>query len=164
MLNLKFTKSDSGCLIAYTRADGSSTWDKTHNFFVEHDLTHLAVESVFGFNSAFFGLIEAGRTIQSFEEKSPDDRRHTQLPDQAYLTEIIVGHLDNLRRMPAPGEYPLNDEILRAADEVSLNIPVDWKQKLAISVKIAENLIAEWCELPINQSLEKTFPLPDSRP
>ena len=164
MLNLKFTKSGSECLIAYTRADGSATWDKTHNFFVDHDLTHLAVESIFGFNSAFFGLIEAGRTIQSFEEKSPNDHRHPQFPEQAYLTEIVVGHLDNLRRMPDPDEYPLKDEILRATEEASLNLPSGWEQKLAMCVKTAENLIAEWCELTTNQSLEKTFPLPDSRP
>jgi hypothetical protein len=70
MLNLKFTKSGSECLIAYTRADGSATWDKTHNFFVEHDLTHLAVESIFGFNSAFFGLIEAAELSKALKTRA----------------------------------------------------------------------------------------------
>jgi hypothetical protein len=66
--------------------------------------------------------------------------------------------------MPDPDEYPLKDVILRAAEEASLNLPSGWEQKLAMCVKTAENLIAEWCELATNQSLEKTFPLPDSRP
>jgi len=38
------------------RADGSRTWARMHPFFPLHDLTHLAVESVMGFDQAFFGL------------------------------------------------------------------------------------------------------------
>lgn len=59
------------------RADGTRTRGKLHPFFPVHDLTHAAVESVLGFNEAFFGLVAAGR-----------------LPMEARWAEGIVGVLD----------------------------------------------------------------------
>ncbi len=58
---------DGPATLACVRADGSRTWGKEHPFFPVHDLTHCAVESVLGFDQAFFGLIARGWDIDHFK-------------------------------------------------------------------------------------------------
>ena len=81
---------DGPATLACVRTDGSRTWSKVHPFFPEHDLTHLAVESVLGFTQAFFGLIAAGWNIDDFSQREMARR----IPAEAVLAEHIVGLLD----------------------------------------------------------------------
>jgi hypothetical protein len=84
---------DGRSTMACVRKDGSRTWARVHPFFPVHDLTHCAVESVFGFREAFFGLVESGWEIDRFER--PEGRRG--LPSEALWAECIVGLLDRDR-------------------------------------------------------------------
>ena len=65
-------KTDGGAALSCTRTDGSVTWQpqngKLGAFFPLHDLTHFAVESVLGFESAFYGLVSKGWDISRFEQ------------------------------------------------------------------------------------------------
>jgi hypothetical protein len=91
---------DGPANLACARADGSRTWAKEHPFFPVHDLTHCAVESVFGFTEAFFGLVAAGRSI--------DATATAALPIEAHWAERIVGLLDMERGTGRPlsaGEF-----------------------------------------------------------
>ncbi|MEI7577375.1 MAG: hypothetical protein WCK51_10810 [Armatimonadota bacterium] len=164
MLQLEFRKNETGAMLVYTRPDGTSTWSKSGEFFVLHDLVHLAVESAFGFKEAFFGLIAQGRTILSFEDKVPGSHEHQQLPDEAYLAELIVGHLDNMRHSPEPHDYPLDNQIRRSASEANLALSEGYERKLHTAVIVMSDLHQEWRSLPVGQALKKSFPLPIAVP
>lgn len=72
------------------RADGTRTWGKVHAFLPVHDLTHRAVESVFAFKEAFFGLVASGWDIDDFSAPGASKR----FPLEARWAESIVGLLD----------------------------------------------------------------------
>jgi hypothetical protein len=76
--------------LACVRDDGSRSWAKLHPFFPVHDLTHCAVESVFGFTEAFFGLVASGREIDAFQQAGAAG----WLPPEAMWAECMVGLFD----------------------------------------------------------------------
>src|SRR5437867_199604 len=95
---------DGPATLACVRADGTRTWGKEHPFFPVHDITHCAVESVLGFDQAFFGLIAAGWSIDDFEKP----RATRTMPFQALVAEHVVGVFDRERALPEPltaGEF-----------------------------------------------------------
>jgi len=59
-------------------------------FFPRHDLTHFAVETVLGYQHAFFGMIADGWDISDFGPPWAKGR----LPDDMDPAELIVGFLD----------------------------------------------------------------------
>lgn len=78
-----------------TRADGSTTWAEIQKGFgAEHDLTHYAIETVLGYQHAFYGLLEQGHNIQDFEQaraKGNTELVFENLPPEAVITEYMVG-------------------------------------------------------------------------
>jgi len=87
-------KTDGDAALSCERADGSVTWQRQEGqlgrFFPLHDLTHFAVESVLGFDAAFFGLISTGWNISDFAAPGAKHR----LTVQAGLAEMLVGFFD----------------------------------------------------------------------
>jgi len=87
-------KTDGSAALSCTRADGSVTWQRQDGqlgrFFPLHDLTHYCVESVLGFDRAFYGLVAAGWDISDFGK--PEYR--SQDFSEALLGEVIVGMFD----------------------------------------------------------------------
>ena len=67
---------DGPATLACVRVDGTRTWGKEHPFFPVHDITHCAVESVLGYDQAFFGLIAAGWDIDDFEKPGASRECH----------------------------------------------------------------------------------------
>lgn len=91
-MKIIFTKKEEGQhLINCKRKDGTETWMKLSTFFVMHDLMHFALESEFGFNSAFYGMIENGVAISDFE--LPKEIRKFELTSEAILAEHLVNLL-----------------------------------------------------------------------
>jgi len=91
-IEIKKTK-DGRANLACVRADGSRTWAKLHPFFPVHDLTHCAVESVFGFSESFFALVAAGRELDDFQLAGTA----SWLPVEALWAECLVGLFDTER-------------------------------------------------------------------
>ncbi len=94
---VKFTKphsEDRPPTMTCVRSDGSTCGMPTTPFFVRHDLTHFAVESVLSLTEAFYGLLAKGWAIESFEERQPGTRKSPALPTEAHLAERIVGLFD----------------------------------------------------------------------
>ena len=87
-MQIRFTKGkDKPDTLHCIRADGSETWTRLkQGFGAQHDLAHYAVETVLGFDQAFFGLLAQGRSIEEFAET--DDR--SWLGEQGLLAETIV--------------------------------------------------------------------------
>ncbi len=147
---------DSTPSLACMRADGTRTWSRLHPFFPLHDLTHYAVESVFGFGEAFFGLIASGWEIDAFAERGAGAR----LPVEALWAESIVGLLDLERGM---NRQFTAEEFSRALED-SLNgqgIPAFrdvTDAELGRVRALRSDLEAQWSARAPGETLELTFP------
>lgn len=132
------------------RVDGTRTWARLHPFFPTHDLAHCAVESVLGFDQAFFGLIAAGWDIDDFTAPG----RAVQLPAQALLAERIVGHIE---RGLATNAAALADALATEAPAAE-TAPVTDAQLDTIRDLLAD-LIAAWRALSPGETLRVRFPV-----
>jgi hypothetical protein len=152
MIQLKKGR-DGKSTLACVREDGSRTWARVHPFFPVHDLTHCAVESVFGFTQAFFGLIASGREI--------DETEH-DLSAEAIWAEHIVGILDRERAsgVIAPASeltYWLNDALRRSGGPEFRGLEED---ELAAARLLRDSLAERWYAVPPGETLEVRFPVP----
>jgi hypothetical protein len=86
--------ADGSAAIACTRADGSVTWQRNEGgkarFFVRHDLTHYAVETVLQHRRGFYGLVAEGWSFTDFGAPWPRGK----IPADADPAELIVGFFD----------------------------------------------------------------------
>src|SRR4030095_7920419 len=94
-LTIRIKKNTDGtAALSCTRANGTVTWQRQLGaqgmFFPRHDLTHYAVETVLGFQSAFYGLIADGWDISALRPPCPRGR----IREEAGVPELIVGFLD----------------------------------------------------------------------
>jgi hypothetical protein len=97
-LTIKLTKREGGRHVTTcVRADGSVTSQRfteaNAHFFVHHDLTHYAVETVLGHARGFYGLVIDGWNLTDFGAPWPRGR----LPQDMNLSENIVGLFDGER-------------------------------------------------------------------
>ena len=93
-MTIRFTKAphgDKSHTLTCIRDDGTVTGMRSSDFFILHDLTHYAVETVLGFSDAFYGLLSQGWAIESFEERQPGTRKVREMPYMAGVVEVIVG-------------------------------------------------------------------------
>lgn len=121
---------------------------------------HYAVETTLGYTQAFYGLVAAGYTIQSFGERDPATGRTPELPLDAHYAENIVALLWLHRR---------EKQWLTPADLHDMMIPIcaqfdipplpllSAEQHLQIRQSF-EDLNRRWMDLPSGQSIEVEFP------
>ena len=142
--------------LACIRADGTRTWGKLHPFFPVHDLTHCAVESILGFDHAFFGLVASGWNIDDFAAPGAAAR----LPIQALLAEHIVGLLDQERaRGQVYSTTEFNQALVGARQgRGPVEIPPLDDTGLARIRALRDDLQARWLAVPLGGTLEVTFP------
>jgi hypothetical protein len=146
---------DGPSTLACVRVDGSRTWAKEHPFFPLHDLTHFAVESVLGFDEAFFGLIAAGWEIDDFAKPGASAR----LPPEAQVAEHLVGLLDRERARSQPMTAAEVNEALAASlplsTEESFQTITD--VQLQAMRELWRDLAARWRESAPGGTLEVPF-------
>lgn len=153
-------KTDGDAALSCVRADGSVTWQRQEGqlgrFFPLHDLTHFAVESVLGFDRAFYGLISSGWDITTFAEPGTKNR----LPEEAGLAELIVGFFDLEQRTGVLGNAEdFNWKIDTYFDEHKTPRPafrITDEQIAAIRERRAE-LFGRWRSVPAGETLELRF-------
>lgn len=150
--------ADGTSVLSCTRADGTTTWQKSHGrsgaFFPAHDLTHYAVETTLGARGAFYGLLAEGWDIADFASG-------VALPDEALLVEAIVGTLD-LQRATAPGTdaaaFRAQLEALGTTDprtaQLLAVLDVATLDRLLTS---RDALLARWAAVPPGGALELSF-------
>jgi hypothetical protein len=156
-MNIQLKKGKDGkSTLACVRPDGSRTWAKVHPFFPVHDLTHCAVETVFGFRSAFFGLVASGWELDSFD--SPDGRRG--MPVEALWAECIVGLLDQERAMDVPWRGGSFSDALAAslAGIKAQPFRAVSDDELSRARSLRDELAARWRALAPGDTLEVLFP------
>jgi hypothetical protein len=147
---------DGPATLTCVRADGTRTWGKEHPFFPVHDLTHFAVESVLGFDQAFFGLIATGWEIDDFA-KSGASRR---MPFQAIIAEHVVGVFDRERGLAAPLSVAEFNETVGASlppAQRAAFMPFSDAQLSQVR-ELRDALEARWHALPSGATMEVEFP------
>ena len=148
---------DGPSTLACVRPDGSRTWAKEHPFLPLHDLTHCAVESVLGFERAFFGLIASGWEIDDFAKAGASAR----LPDEALVAEHLVGVLDRERALSQPMTASEVNEAVAASlsqtHRARLRQVTD--AQLEAVRRLWRQLAERWHELGQGETLEIPFPV-----
>jgi hypothetical protein len=155
-LRIFFTRDKDGGdrpLMRIERDDGTSTWSPTTPFFVEHDLLHYALETTLGLRNAFWGLMNLGWEISSFEERQPGSRKAVQLPDEAYLAEGLVGmmHVDVLE-----GPFPWPEFQRLFFESYGIDSPISEEQLQSIRV-LYGGLVERWRMTPAGGTLDIVF-------
>lgn len=159
-LTIRIKKNTDGrSSLTCTRADGTTTWQSMQNsqaaFFPRHDLTHYAVETVLRHHQGFYGLVAAGWDLSDFGTPWPRGR----IPDEAVLSEIVVGALDLER---ASGELARVEDINQQLAEFCLEHGLPAPQPLTdtdvwrVRQKRGE-LFAMWEEVKPGDAIELPF-------
>jgi hypothetical protein len=126
-------------------------------FFPRHDLTHYAVETVLGHRNGFYGLVASGWDLTDFGSPWPRGR----IPDEAVLSEMIVGFLDLERRT---GELTQPDDVNQRLQQFSaerglpIPKPLTDEDLWRIRHKRGE-LFAKWEAVKPGDALELPFEL-----
>jgi hypothetical protein len=153
-------KSDGSASLACRRADGSVTWQRQEGaqgrFFPRHDLTHYAVETVLGFDQAFYGLVASGWEFSDFGHPW----RRGPMPAEALAAELIVGYLDSERAAGmtwSAEEFNAKAAAYHGARGESPGVEVRDADLERIRLTRAA-LFARWDALPPGATLELPFP------
>ena len=147
---------DAPATLACVRADGTRTWGKEHPFFPVHDITHCAVESVLGFDQAFFGLIATGWDIDDFANPGASRR----MPFQAIVAEHVVGVFDRERALTAPRTAAeFNEAVIASLPPAQRDAfrPLSEAQVSQVR-ELRSSLEARWHALPVGATLVVDFP------
>jgi hypothetical protein len=140
------------------RDDGSTVGQTTTDFFVRHDLTHYAVETTLDFSDAFWGLLNQGWDISSFEEREPGTRKARSMPAEALRAETLVATYDLER---TAGILANSDRLgLLGASWAGAELPTE--AQLDRIREVRSGLFAQWHALGPGETLE--FPFPNLHP
>lgn len=160
-LTIQLTRRADGAVVfELRRADGTSTWQKrrgpTADFFAVHDLTHYAVETMLGFDRAFYGLVAEGWDLGDFGTPWP----RGPLPAEAVPAEVIVGCFDTARA----ARTPLTAEVCNATAAsyfanagVPSPVSVTDDALNRVRERLSE-LVWRWKALPLRETLALSFP------
>jgi len=144
------------------RENGTTTGQRSSEFFINHDFTHYAVETTLEFQDAFFGLVAKGRDIHSFEEREEGSSKAPSLPAEAYQAEIVVGAFDFERASELMPEEEFFAYVRARLAEAGLpELDLSREQILAIR-KRRDDLVVRWRLLSPGEVLELVFPLPSN--
>jgi len=153
-------KTDGSAALTCTRADGSVTWQRQDGqlgrVFPLHDLTHYAVETILGFNQAFFGLLAEGWDVSDFGKESTRGKA----PEQAILAELIVGFFDLERITSHPGTLDdFNEKIVTWYRDNHRPAPAFRLTQSDIDKirSLRSEVFAKWQALPPGDALEIPF-------
>jgi hypothetical protein len=160
---------EAGVVLSCVRDDASVAVQRSGHggFFAMHDLLHYAVETTLGFEQAFFGLMAAGWSFETFGDRN--DPRYRSMPAEADLAERLV---DVLSRHV--GNDAWRDEELRPlwAEDVNRELAVvldgtdaagfrfETDRLLAIC-RAFDELALRWAGVPVGGHLELAFPRAD---
>jgi hypothetical protein len=153
-------KTDGSAALSCIRRDGTTTWQRQEGqlgrFFPLHDLTHYAVETVLGFQRAFYGLLAEGWDISDFGTTESRGR----IPDEAGLAEVVVGFFD-LERMTGERETAeeMNSRLVsfradRGLPPTAFRITEDQTARIR---ELRADLFARWTAVPPGEALELSF-------
>jgi hypothetical protein len=142
-------------VIKYIRDNGSETWMYADDFFVQHDLSHYAIEKTLNYTSAFMGMLNNGMDIKDFEDR--EKRKQMAITQDAlfaenmanlFLMEVMQENFDDFNevskqtfeKMNAP--YPAPSLTEQQIDDVRIFL---------------RQLLKGWKELPDGDTMTLNF-------
>jgi hypothetical protein len=157
-MQIRFTKhTGKQNVIKYIRDNGTETWMYCDDFFIRHDLSHYALETILGYKTAFNGMLNAGMDIHDFEDK--EKRSKMSVTAEAWYAE----NLANLFLIEiTQGLFTDFNEVQEAAfvsfhhQYPPVTLPDD--QIKAVRDHLAA-LLEKWKALPSGETLALTFSL-----
>jgi hypothetical protein len=154
---VRFTRGKKHDVLTCVRDDGSTTWMHERPGFVSHDLAHYAVETVFGYDTGFYGLVAHGWEL-STADFGRDPRTKERYPwpggEQAPV-EYVVALIHN-----GPGVgIRTADEVREAMRVYGAAVPEDFTdERIERARRLLARLQRRWDELPAGGTLELSFP------
>lgn len=162
-LRIRMSKKNDGTIvIAYTRPDGTSTWQRgKHDFFAYHDLEHYAIETTLGLKSAFLGMMGRGWDLEDFGSPWPRGKFPEDALEDLMLAECLAGAMD-LNRV---GSYDLPaEQVNETLREILSQYGVTLQRRITTAEMeriraMTADLHERWQNVPVDGSLEIAFPL-----
>lgn len=165
-MHIRFKKVRDGVVLSCLRGEDDAVVQRTAHggFFALHDLMHYAVETVLGFDQAFFGLVAAGWDFATFQDKA--DPRYHALPHQALWAEHLVAILSRRHSDRAWQDAELlpvlaaevNGELAVVLEAAKIPaFVVTPRQVTEIGARF-EGLANRWAATAIGDHLELEFP------
>jgi hypothetical protein len=155
-MKLQLTKnSGKPHVIKYIRDNGSATWMYADDFFVQHDLSHYAIEKTLHYTTAFMGMLNEGMEIKDFESR--EKRMQMTITQEAmyaenmanlFLWETTQGNFDDF-----------NGTVRQAFETFNTQYPapsLSEKQLSAIRI-LFRQLLQRWFELPVSETMTLNF-------
>ncbi|RTL60952.1 MAG: hypothetical protein EKK37_02005 [Sphingobacteriales bacterium] len=155
-MTISFSKrSNKQHTLSCARNDGSQTWMQVSDFFIVHDLAHYAVETVLGYQNAFYGMLNSGINITDFEE--PKEERTVILTDEAIVTEHLVNLLVIEYRQGVINDFNtmLADSIQK--EDTRYKSPQLTEEQLNSIRTSLKQYMAQWYQLPDGENLTLNF-------
>lgn len=153
-------ESDKPSILTCIREDGSKTWVKMYPGIEAHDLGHYVVESVLGFEDAFYGMIVKGSAIEDFELPR-ENRPAAVLPQNLSHEALITEHLVNLLMTKAQNdnsEFAIVPSLRSILKEKRLPFPKNLtERKMDMIWNLFQKLLGQWKALPKGKILELDF-------
>jgi hypothetical protein len=125
------------------------------DFFVRHDLSHYALESVMQYKTAFNGMLNNGMDIKDFEDKEKraqlnvtDEARYAENMANLFLIEIGQGEFADFNKIQQEAFVSFNDKL------PVITLPIE---KIKETRNFLKQLLEQWSALPVSKTLELTF-------
>ncbi|MEO1485573.1 MAG: hypothetical protein AAFU57_07500 [Bacteroidota bacterium] len=147
-------------ILTCIRKDGSTSWAKLYPGMEAHDLAHYIVETILGFENAFYGMVAKGIDIADFEiprEQRPETVIPQNLPPESLVTE----HLVNLLLVKwQSGEETLDLSMALKPILEEHKLPYPTQLNAITQQQIWQEfttLLARWDQLPPGEIIEFDF-------
>jgi hypothetical protein len=155
-MELQITRnSDKPHVIKYTRDNGTATWMPADDFFVQHDLSHYAIEKTLHYTSAFMGMLNEGMDIKDFENR--EKRNQMTITQEAiyaenmanlFLMEVIQGNFDDFNKVSQQAFETMTTQYT----------PPSLGEKQLFDVRtFLRQLLKNWKELPAGETMTLNF-------
>jgi hypothetical protein len=158
---IRFTRGKKGDVLTCVRADGTTTWMRERPGFVDHDLAHYAVETEFGYDTGFFGLVAHGWELSTADfGRDPRSKERYPWPGgEQQPVEYVVAMIHN-----GPGVgIRTPDEVRAAMRAYGAAVTPDFTdERIERARQTLARLLHRWESLPPGGSLELPFPAPAS--
>jgi hypothetical protein len=142
-------------VIKYIRDNGTETWMYSDDFFVRHDLSHFAIESVMEYSTAFNGMLNGGMDIKDFEDKEKrakltvtDEACYAENMSNLFLTEIMQGEFEDFNAVQQQSFIAMNAQ----CQAITLS-----DERIQTIRNYLRQLLDQWNEMPVGQTMELTF-------
>lgn len=155
-MELQITRnSDKPHVIKYIRDDSTVTWMNADDFFVQHDLSHYAIEKILHYTSAFMGMLNKGMDIKDFENREKrkqitdtQEAMYAENMANLFLMEIVQGNFDDFNEV--------SKQAFETMNTIYLAPSLSEKEISAIRI-LLRRLLNGWKELPDGQTMILNF-------